>query len=193
MVEEVAIVEVKVEGEQNSSTSLRRTFTCTCSGFNTSNLRKIETFRQAFKRQKQWFHEQALVPELKLSFEQVSQEVMVVEGIGTSSVYPRVTSVDFSTRMNIIRLVGETPSLWIEAFNFIYNSCMPYLFFHLAIRPSLLPSAVGSRTETGSNWKKGDLGTRGGHASLAGYRFLLLRAHGVPIGISHFVTGATMD
>lgn len=40
------------------------------------NLRKIKTFRQAFKQR---FHEQALVPEFKLSFEQVSQEVMVVE------------------------------------------------------------------------------------------------------------------
>lgn len=45
--EEVAIVEVKVEGELNSS--IRRTFTCTCSGF----LRKIDTFRPSFQ-QKQW-------------------------------------------------------------------------------------------------------------------------------------------
>ncbi len=63
------------------------------------NLRKIETTSfQAAKR----FHEQALVPELKLSFEQVSQEVMVVERIGTYSVFPRGRSVDLSTRKPLL-------------------------------------------------------------------------------------------
>jgi len=45
--------------------------------------------------------------ELKLSFEQASQEVMVVEGIGTSSVCPRGTSLDLSTRISYYIVLGS--------------------------------------------------------------------------------------
>lgn len=54
------------------------------------NLRKIETKRPLDKLSSgKSSNSMGRVPELKLSFEQASQEVMVVEGIGTSSVCPR--------------------------------------------------------------------------------------------------------
>lgn len=69
------------------------------------NLRKIETKRPLDKLSSGKSHGQALVPELKLSFEQASQEMMVVEGIETSSVCPREASVDLSTRKPLLLLL----------------------------------------------------------------------------------------